>query len=274
MTIDVWMQHPTQRFLRSDFLASLRRWTGGSIPDTDIPIDVTIGSMDAAGVGFGLLSAWRGPGGQDLVSNDEVAEWVRAHPDRFAGLAAVDLDRPMPAVRELRQRVEDGFVGLRVVPWLWDAPPTDRRYYPLFAECVESGVPFCTQVGHTGPLRPSETGRPIPYIDQVALDFPELVIVCGHVGYPWTEEMVAVARKHPNVYIDTSAYTIERLPHELIRFMKTGTGQRKVLFGTNYPMITHTHALAGLDDLGLSGEARHDFLRGNAERVFGLEANR
>jgi hypothetical protein len=272
MTIDVWMQHPTQRFLRSDFLASLRRWTGGSIPDMDIPIEVTIQAMDAAGVGFGLLSAWRGPHGQDLVSNDEAAEWVRAHPDRFAGLATVDLDRPMPAVRELRERVKDGFVGLRVVPWLWDAPPTDRRYYPLFAECVESGVPFCTQVGHTGPLRPSETGRPIPYIDQVALDFPELVIVCGHVGYPWTEEMVAVARKHENVYIDTSAYTVERLPQELIRFMKTGTGQRKVLFGTNYPMITHTHALAGLDELGLSDDARRDFLSGNAQRVFGLEA--
>ncbi|MCV7441486.1 amidohydrolase [Mycobacterium paraense] len=274
MTIDVWMQHPTQRFLRSDMLASLRRWTGGSIPDTDIPIEATIAAMDAGDVGFGLLSAWRGPNGQDLVSNDEVAEWVGSHPTRFAGLAAVDLDRPMAAVRELRRRVQEGFVGLRVVPWLWDAPPTDRRYYPLFAECVESGVPFCTQVGHTGPLRPSETGRPIPYIDQVALDFPELVIVCGHVGYPWTEEMVAVTRKHENVYIDTSAYTIKRLPDELVRFMKTGTGQRKVLFGTNYPMITHTHALAGLDELGLSDEARRDFLRGNAERVFGLEANR
>ena len=129
-------------------------------------------------------------------------------------------------------------------------------------------MPFCTQVGHTGPLRPSETGRPIPYIDQVALDFPELVIVCGHVGYPWTEEMVAVARKHENVYIDTSAYTIKRLPDELVRFMKTGTGQRKVLFGTNYPMIAHTHALAGLDELGLTDEARHDFLHGNAAARF------
>ena len=212
MTIDVWMQHPTQRFLRSDFLASLRRWTGGSIPDTDIPIEASIASMDAANVDLGLLSAWRGPGGQDLISNDEVAGWIALHPNRFAGLATVDLDRPMEAVRELRRRVKEGFVGMRVVPWLWNAPPTDRRYYPLFAECVESGVPFCTQVGHTGPLRPSETGRPIPYIDQVALDFPELVIVCGHVGYPWTEEMVAVARKHENVYIDTSAYTIKRLP--------------------------------------------------------------
>jgi predicted TIM-barrel fold metal-dependent hydrolase len=272
MTVDVWMQHPTARFLRSDMLASLRRWTGDSIPDADVPIEASIATMDAADVGFGLLSAWRGPNGQDLISNDEVAEWIRLHPKRFGGLATVDLDRPMEAVRELRRRVREGFLGLRVVPWLWNAPPTDRRYYPLFAECVELGVPFCTQVGHTGPLRPSETGRPIPYIDEVALDFPELVIVCGHVGYPWTEEMVAVARKHPNVYIDTSAYTIKRLPDELVRFMKSGTGQRKVLFGSNYPMMTHAHALAGLSDLGLADEARRDFLHGNAERVFKLEA--
>jgi predicted TIM-barrel fold metal-dependent hydrolase len=271
MTIDVWMQHPTLRFLRSDMLASLRRWTGGAIPDTEIPIEATLASMEAAAVEVGLLSAWRGPNGQDLVSNDDVADWIRLHPNRFAGLAAVDLDRPMDAVRELRRRVrDDGFLGLRVVPWLWNAPPTDRRYYPLFAECVQLGVPFCTQVGHTGPLRPSETGRPIPYIDQVALDFPELVIVCGHVGYPWTEEMVAVARKHENVYIDTSAYTAKRLPEELVRFMRTGTGQRKVLFGTNYPMIAHAHALAGLDELGLDDETRRAYLHGNAERVFGL----
>ncbi|MEE6175241.1 amidohydrolase family protein [Mycobacterium sp. 050134] len=274
MTIDVWMQHPTARFLRSPMLASLRRWTGGSMPDGDVGIDATVASMDAAGVGFGLLSAWCGPFGQDLVSNDEVAQWIAQHPSRFGGLASVDLDRPMEAVRELRRRVRGGFLGLRVVPWLWDAPPTDRRYYPLFAECVESGVPFCTQVGHTGPLRPSETGRPIPYIDQVALDFPELVIVCGHVGYPWTEEMVAVARKHENVYIDTSAYTTRRLPHELVSFMKTPTGQRKVLFGTNYPMIAHAHALAGLGELGLSEEARDDFLHRNAERVFRVEVNK
>lgn len=271
MTIDVWMQHPTQRFLRSDMFASLRRWTGGSKSETDIPIETTIASMDAANVDVGLLSAWLGPNGQDLISNDEVAEWIRFHSNRFAGLATVDLDRPMAAVRELRRRVGEGFVGLRVVPWLWNAPPTDRHYYPLFAECVEAGIPFCTQVGHTGPLRPSETGRPIPYIDQVALDFPELVIVCGHVGYPWTEEMVAVARKHENVYIDTSAYTIKRLPHELVRFMKTRTGQRKVLFGTNYPMIGHGHALAGIDELGLDEAACHDFLHSNAERVFELE---
>lgn len=269
MTIDVWMQHPTQRMLDSDMFASLRRWVG--LPSDELPLDATLAAMDAAGVDLGLLSAWRGPNGLDLISNDEVAAWVRLHRSRFRGLASVDLDRPMDAVHELRRRVrDDGFVGLRVVPWLWNAPPTDRRYYPLFAECVELGVPFCTQVGHTGPLRPSEPGRPIPHIDQVALDFPELVIVCGHVGYPWTEEMVAVARKHANVYIDTSAYSCARLPGQLVDFMKTGTGQRKVLFGTNYPMLTPGHALAGLDELGLGEDARCAYLRGNAKRVFKL----
>jgi predicted TIM-barrel fold metal-dependent hydrolase len=271
MVIDVWMQHPTLRFLSHDIFASLRRWTGTELPDEPPGIELTVAAMDGAGVDFGLLAAWSAPRRPPLISNDEVAEWVAAHPGRFAGLACVDLDAPMQAIRELRRCVTElGFKGLRVIPWLWEAPPTDRRYYPLYATCVELGVPFCTQVGHTGPLRPSETGRPIPYIDQVALDFPELTIVCGHIGYPWTEEMVAVARKHENVVIDTSAYTSRRLPPELIAYMKTRSGRRKVLFGTNYPMIFPAHALEGLDDLGLDEETRDLYLGGNARRVFGL----
>jgi uncharacterized protein len=270
MAIDVWMQHPTRRFLTHDMLESLRRWTGMEVPSSEPPIELTLGAMDAAGIEFGLLSGWHGPGGP-LISNEAVAGWVEAHPDRFAGLGAVDLSKPMEAVRELRRCVTElGFKGLRVVPWLWEAPPTDRRYYPLFAACVDLGVPFCTQVGHTGPLRPSETGRPIPYIDQIALDFPELVIVGGHIGYPWTEEMVAVARKHPNVYIDTSAYTAKRYPPELIAYMQSSGGREKVLFGTNYPMIAPQVALEELDALGLDDETRELFLAGNARRVFEL----
>lgn len=270
MTVDVWMQHPTPRFLEHEMFDSLRRWTGGKMPEGEIPIDATVAAMDAAGVSFGLLSAWSAPTGS-MISNDEVAAWVERHPTRFAGLAAVDLRRPMEAVRELRRCVTElGFKGLRVIPWLWEAPPTDRRFYPLFAACVELGVPFCTQVGHTGPLRPSETGRPIPYIDQVAIDFPELVIVGGHIGYPWTEEMVAVARKHEHVFIDTSAYTARRYPPELVRYVQSRGGRRKVLFGSNFPMLTPQQALEGLDDLGLDDETRALFLRGNAERVFGL----
>jgi predicted TIM-barrel fold metal-dependent hydrolase len=273
MIVDAWMQHPTRRFLDNDMFASLRRWGGSEIPEGELPIEATVAAMDGAGVGFGLLTAWHAPREGALISNEEVAEWVRAHPDRFAGLAAVPLDRPMDAVRELRRCVgELGMIGLRMLPWLWEAPPTDRRFYPLYATCVELGIPFCTQVGHTGPLRPSETGRPIPYIDQIALDFPELVIVGGHIGYPWTEEMIAVARKHENVYIDTSAYTSRRLPPELIAYMKTRSGRRKVLFGSNYPMIFPGHALDGLQELGLDEEAERCYLHENTRRVFGLAA--
>lgn len=270
MIVDAWMQHPTPGFLSHRAFASLMRWTGQEPPNEEIPVDASIAAMDAAGVGHGLLSAWHAPAGP-MIGNDEVAACCAAHPDRFSGLAAVDLSQPMEAVRELRRRVtDDGFKGLRMLPWLWETPPTDRRFYPLFAACVELEIPFCTQVGHTGPLMPSDPGRPIPYIDQVALDFPELVIIGGHIGYPWTGEMVAVCRKHENVHIDTSAYTPGRYPSELVSYMKSKSGRLKVLWGSNYPMIPPQNALEGLDDLGLDEETRNLFLSGNARRVFNL----
>ena len=184
--IDVWMQPPTRRFLEQPFLESVRRWARmDSIPE--IPMSVMVDSMDAASVGIGLLAAWWGPQGS-LIDNEEVAAIVEAHPGRFVGLASVNLAQPMEAVRQLRYWVTArGFGGLRIVPWLWGLPPDDRRYYPLYAECVELDVPFCLQVGHTGPLRTSETGRPIPYLENVALEFPELRIVAGHIGAPWTQ---------------------------------------------------------------------------------------
>jgi hypothetical protein len=175
----------------------------------------------------------------------------------------------MQAVAEIRRCVTNlGFKAIRVLPWLWEVPPTDRRFYPVYTACCELNVPFCTQIGHAGPLMPSEVGRPI-YLDQVALDFPELVIVAGHIGYPWTDEAIAVTTKHQNVFIDTSAYTANRYPPQLVEFMR-GHGRAKVLFGTNYPMITPAKALRGLDALGLDAAAQTAFLSGNAKRVFRL----
>ncbi|MGJ5755885.1 amidohydrolase family protein [Streptomyces puniciscabiei] len=89
------------------------------------------------------------------------------------------------------------------------------------------------------------------------------------MGYPWTTEMIAVADKHANVDIDTSAYTARRYPRELVDHLR-GRGRRKVLFGTNYPMITPAQALEHLGDLGLDEEATELFLSGNARRIFSL----
>ena len=279
MIIDAWAQHPTRRHLAHPMFDSLRRWTRGEATsrglagavgvDGDWPLSLTLASMDEAGIARSLISAWEGPRGS-LISIDEVAGFVRDAPERLVGVGSVDISRPREAVREIRRCVRElGFRAIRVLPWLWELPPTHARFYPVYNECCELGIPFCTQVGHTGPLMPSEVGRPIPYIDQVAIDFPDLVVVCGHIGYPWTEEMVAVATKHPNVYIDTSAYTVRRYPPALVAYLRSH-GADKVLFGSNWPMIAPRKALEGLDDLGLSQDTRAAFLAANAARVFGL----
>jgi predicted TIM-barrel fold metal-dependent hydrolase len=271
MIIDAWAQHPTARLIQDPIFDSLRRWTrherDGSLQrQLEIPLSETLKSMDEAGVSISLISAWVGPHGA-MISNDEVARFIKEAPDRLVGVGSVDISRPMEAVHEIRRCVRDlGFKAIRVLPWLWELPLTHARFYPVYAECCQLGVPFCTQVGHTGPLKPSEFGRPIPYIDQVALDFPHLVIVCGHIGYPWTEEMIAVCTKHPNVYIDTSAYTAKRYPTSLVPYM-SGHGRKKVLFGTNWPMIAPKRALEDLDALGLDKESRDLFLAGNAVSV-------
>lgn len=267
--IDVWMQHPTPRFLEQPYFESLLRWTGQQrFPD--VPLEATIATMDQAGVARGLISAWYGPQGA-LISNDEVAGFVSQYPERLVGIASVDLYSPMKAVRELRRCVRElGLRGLRIIPWLWGLPPDDRRYYPLYAECVELGIPFCTQVGHTGPLLTSEPGRPIPYLEHVALEFPELKIVAGHIGAPWVQEIISMAHKFENFHIDTSAYKISHYPDDFIDYMRK-SGCKKVMFGSNYPMLTAAKCLDQLDALALENGAKEKFLFGNAERVFCLQ---
>jgi len=269
LIIDAWAQHPTLRHSQDPVFDSLRRWGHSEAPTKQMPLALTIKSMDAGSVSKALISAWVAPRNV-MISNDEVFQFVNEFPDRLVGVGSVDISKPMQAVAEIKRCVNElGFKAIRILPWLWELAPTDRLFYPIYTACCDLDVPFCTQIGHTGPLMSSEVGRPI-YLDRVALDFPELVIVGGHIGYPWTEEAIAVATKHENIYIDTSAYTTRRYPVELVRYMNSN-GREKVLFGTNYPMITPEKALADLDNLNLDKETRALFLAGNAKRVFNIE---
>ena len=136
---------------------SLRRWTrrdrGGSLQrPLEMPLSETLRAMDEADVSVSLISAWVSPRGT-MISNDEVAGFVREAPQRLVRVGSADISRPMEAVREMRRCVRKlGFKAIRVLPWLWELPPAHARFYPVYAECCELGVPFCTQVGHTGPL--------------------------------------------------------------------------------------------------------------------------
>jgi predicted TIM-barrel fold metal-dependent hydrolase len=127
--IDAWAQLPAERFMEKPWLETLLRWTRQERARA-YGTESTLAAMDNGGVARALICAWSSPTGM-LIDNDEVAAAVSAHPDRFAGVAAVDLRQPVAAVRELRRTMEElGFVGVRIVPWLWNLPPNDRRYYP------------------------------------------------------------------------------------------------------------------------------------------------
>jgi hypothetical protein len=269
--IDVWANPPLEEMFRHvPEIERLFKQSGASrMLGSSLSPSETVAMMDAAGIQRVLMTSWTRPG-IEIVSNDRVHAFVSEYPDRFVGVAGVNLEQPLDAVRELDRAVRElGFKALRVIPWLWKLPPNDKLYYPLYVKCIELNIPFCTQVGHTGPLMPSETGRPIPYLDEVALTFPELKIVGGHIGFPWTDEMISLAWKHANVYIDTSAYLPRYYPPQLVHFMNSN-GQEKVLFATNFSMLPFEKCAEQARALDLKPQAMSNFLRENARRVFNL----
>ncbi len=269
--VDAWAQPAfKETFQDLPEIARLFQQSGTrQVLETGIAPERIAALMDGAGVHMAMLSAWHRPG-KSITTNDQIAEIITQYPGKFFGGAAVNLEKPVAAVRELERAVRElNFKALRVVPWLWNRPPNDKLYFPLYVKCIELDIPFCTQVGHTGPLMPSETGRPVPYLDEVALTFPELKIIGGHIGYPWTDEMIGLAWKHENVFIDTSAYLPRYYPPQLIQYMKT-YGQDKVLFGTNFPQLPFEKCVDQALALDLPPEVRVKFLSDNARRVFKL----
>ncbi len=129
-------------------------------------------------------------------------------------------------------------MALRIVPWLWQLPPTDRLYYPLYTACVELGIPFCTQVGHTRTAAPLGNGPADPVHRPGRTRLAELTIVCGRIGYPWTTEMISVADEHQRPHRHQRLHR-PPLPTELVDY--SGRGRRKVFFGSKL----HDHAKSG-----------------------------
>jgi predicted TIM-barrel fold metal-dependent hydrolase len=158
----------------------------------------TVSDMDAAGVEFGLMVG---------TPNSEIGQVHRDYPNRFKLFAWLNPLDGMRGVRELERLVrEDGANGLRVSPLYNCLAANDRRYYPLYAKCVELNVPVRVYTAMTyANDRPYELGHP-RHLDDVAIDFPELKIIAGLAGWPWIGDMVGLLRRHPNLYCDTAAH--------------------------------------------------------------------
>jgi uncharacterized protein len=234
--------------------------------------------MDEAGIEKAFLVAAKvGPAQHKAsyhVPYSAVAEAVDRYPDRFLGLAGLDATEGMHGVRELEKAVREyGFIGAHYYPHWFELAPDHARWYPFYAKCVELDIPVQLQVGQsmvyepTHPLR--SVGRPIT-LDSVACDFPELKIVGIHVGIPWTDEMIAMAWKHPNVYIGTDAHAPRYWPDSLVKYINS-YGQDKVIFGTDFPILDFKRARDEVEALGLKPVALQKLLRANAMRVYGLD---
>ncbi|GIW09040.1 MAG: hypothetical protein KatS3mg061_0097 [Dehalococcoidia bacterium] len=233
--------------------------------------------MDRAGVEHALLPAVKvGPSWHPIsrqIPYEVVAELVQRYPTRFSGLAGIDPTEGIAGLRQLEYAVKElGFVGAHFYPHWFDLPPNHARVYPFYAKCCELDIPIQLQVGNClrysaeRPLR--SVGRPI-LLDEVACDFPELKLVGIHIGWPWTEEMIAMAYKHPNVYIGSDAYAPRYWDAALVRFIDSW-GQEKVLFGTDFPVIDPERALREIGELPFRPAARRKFLRNNAIRLYRL----
>ncbi|MCS6805841.1 MAG: amidohydrolase family protein [Acidobacteriota bacterium] len=239
-----------------------------------IPLEEQLRRMDAAGIEKGLLVATTGgkPGSDEFFEKPYwlIQQVIEQHPKRFKGLIGINPYQIMTWLKKLDYCVRElGFVGAHVYPHWYGAPPDDRAYYPFYAKCAELGVPIQIQVGHSAQQFLPTVARPIT-LDRVAIDFPELTIIGIHIGYPWTEEMIAVAWKHPNVYIGTDAHAPRYWDPSLIRFIN-GRGQDKVLFGTDWPVIEFERAIKEINELELKESVKQKLLYENAVRVYRLE---
>ena len=206
---------------------------------------------------------------RELVSVpwESVAKVIDQCPDRVSGLYGIDPWTGMKGVREFETAVRDyGFIGGHVHPFGFDRPVDHAKWYPFYAKAAELGVPVEFQLGHSAEFMPSAHGKPI-LIDQVAIDFPELKLVGAHHGWPWVEEMISMAWKHPNVFVAVSGHAPKYWDPKMVKFLDS-RGQGKVLWGTDYPLIQHDESLSQIEDLGLKPEAKEWLLRGTAERVF------
>jgi hypothetical protein len=149
-------------------------------------------------------------------------------------------------------------------------PLNSREWWPFYTKAAELGVPVVFQTGHSAEFMPSACGQPI-LLDDIAIWFPELKLVGAHTGWPWVEELIAMAWKHPNVYIATSGHAPKYWDPKLVRFLNArNRGIGKVMWGTDYPLILHEESLAQVADLDLKPEALAALLHDTAAKVFGL----
>ena len=282
MIIDFGATPPIESLSLGDgsHLANYRRVYASSEKDAargQTTLEQWFANVDAAGIDLTVIKARDVEttfGGR--VTNEAVAEVVAAHPGRFLGFAGVDPNKGMKAVRELEYAVRElGLKGLNLQCFENRLAIDDRRMYPLYAKCVELDIPVNIHVGINFSLKSSpEYGRP-EMLDRVLCDFPELRAIASPPGWPWVQELLAVAWRQPNLWIGLVAMRPRLMAVEhsgygpLMQYGRTVLKDRMIV-GTAWPMQPMDRVLDEVRALPIEDEIAARWLGGNARTFLGL----
>lgn len=223
-------------------------------------------NMDAHGVERAVLITRA-----NATSDSRAMQFVEQRPDRFAlAVGGFNLLKPMPAIRALESFARDHpVVCANVGPSFWGDgmyPPTDAVYYPLYTKCCELDLPLCMNTGIPGPPIPGEVQNPM-YLDRVCIRFPELRLCMIHGADPWWDIAIRLMLKYRNLRLMTSAWSPKRLPESLLHFMRT-RGKDRVIFASDYPVLSLERCLGEAAALDLPDEVRKAWLYDNADAFF------
>jgi predicted TIM-barrel fold metal-dependent hydrolase len=231
---------------------------------TALGAETVIAEMDRWGIQRGLIN---------VTFTDEVAmAALQQHPDRFIGCYPVDPNRGMDCVREMRRAVKE--LGVRAAGafpagYTPQVPINDKRFYPIYATCVELDIPIFCCAGVPGPRVPMAPQK-VELIDEVMYDFPELTFVTRHGCEPWEDLAVKLMLKWPNLYYSTSAFAPKHYPKAIIDYANT-RGADKVIYAGYFPMgLSLERIMTDMQGVGFKDEVWPKFLRENAAKVLKL----
>ena len=216
--------------------------------------------------------------GHAALSSAAIVEAAEQHGDALIPFASVDPHDGPRAVALLRDLAAAGARGLKLHPSLQGFAPNDAAHYPLYEAAAELGLVLVVHTGQTGIGAGLPGGRGIKLrysdpmlLDDVAADFPSLTVILAHPSVPWQDSAISMATHKANVYIDLSGWSPKYFPPQLVR-AANGLLKHKLLFGSDYPVLTPDRWLADFEALEIKPEVRPLILKQNAMRVLGLDA--
>jgi predicted TIM-barrel fold metal-dependent hydrolase len=227
-------------------------------------LDELLETMDANGVERAILITRVG-------TEDRAQRFATERPDRFSlALGGFNLLKPMKTVRSIESFVRSNPVSFAITgPSFWGDgmyPPSDAVYYPLYTKCCELELPLCLNTGIPGPPIPAEPQHPM-HLDRVCIRFPELKLCMVHGADPWWDVAIRLMIKYKNLRLMTSAWSPRHLPESLLHYMRT-RGTERILFASDYPVLSMERCLGEAKALDLSDEVRDAWLHGNADAFF------